>query len=77
MREVGNTQKSWKQLLLALAMIAGGVVAFFVLLALQGIDPDERPLGLFEWMLFGALVAPGFGYLVRWRQGGGGLKRRP
>ena len=69
-------QKSRKQLLLAVAMIAGGVVAFFVLLAVQGIDPDERPLGLAEWMLFGALVAPGFGYLVKWRQAGGSLKRR-
>jgi hypothetical protein len=51
----------------ALALIVGGLAAFFLFLFLTGHDPDERPLELWEWMLGGALVGPGFGYLIRWR----------
>lgn len=59
---------SRKDLFLALAMIAGGILAFFVFLFLVGADPDERRLGLVEWMVGGMLIAPGFGYLIRWRK---------
>ena len=64
----GIVQSSRTHLLGALAMIAGGVAAFFVVLALMGIDPDERPLGLLGWVLGGVLIGPGFGYLVRWKK---------
>lgn len=60
-------QNSRKPLLVALAMIVGGVVAFFAFLAVMGIDPDQRPLALSEWMVGGALIGPGFGYLIKWR----------
>lgn len=49
-------------------MIAGGVLAFFLVLAAMGIDPDEGRLGLLEWMIGGALIGPGFAYLIRWRK---------
>jgi hypothetical protein len=61
-------QESRNQFLIALAMIVGGVVAFFLFLFILGIDPDEQRLGVFEWMVGGALIGPGFGYLIRWRQ---------
>jgi len=60
-------QKDRKGLLVALAMIVAGVVAFFLFLFATGHDPDERPLTVFEWMLGGVLIAPGFGYLLKWR----------
>lgn len=59
---------SRKGLLVALAMIAGGVLAFFAFLFLTGADPDVRPLTLFQWVVGGILIAPGFGYLIRWRK---------
>jgi uncharacterized membrane-anchored protein YitT (DUF2179 family) len=61
-------QRSRKGLLIALALIAGGVAAFFLFLYLTGHDPDERPLTLVEWVIGGMLIGPGFGLLVRWRQ---------
>jgi hypothetical protein len=61
-------QESRNQFLIALAMIVGGVVAFFLFLFILGIDPDEQRLGVLEWMVGGALIGPGFGYLIRWRQ---------
>ncbi|MBB4097333.1 hypothetical protein [Sphingomonas kyeonggiensis] len=48
-------------------MIVAGLAAFFLFLFVTGHDPDERPLTLFEWVLAGALIAPGFGYLLKWR----------
>ncbi|MDH7810008.1 hypothetical protein SAMN05216358_0516 [Rhizobium sp. AN5] len=60
-------QKSHKSLILALALIIGGVLAFFLFLYLTGHDPDESPLTLIEWVIGGALIGPGFGYLLRWR----------
>ena len=63
-------QNSYKGLIVALALIAGGVVAFFLFLYITGHDPDERPLSLLEWVLAGALIGPGFGYLVRLRKMG-------
>ncbi|RYH95537.1 MAG: hypothetical protein EON48_18935 [Acetobacteraceae bacterium] len=59
---------SRKRLLVALALIAGGVLAFFAFLAVLGIDPDDRPLGLLEWIVAGVLIGPGFGYLIQWRR---------
>lgn len=61
-------QGSRKGLLVALALITGGVLAFFAFLALMGIDPDERPIGLFGWIIAGMLIGPGFGYLIQWRR---------
>ena len=49
-------------------MIAGGVLAFFAFLFFTGADPDVRPLSLFQWIVGGILIAPGFGYLIRWRR---------
>lgn len=61
---------SRKALFKAIALIVGGVAAFFLFLYLTGHDPDERPLALFEWVIGGMLMGPGFGYLVRWRTQG-------
>jgi len=60
-------QGNRKGLLVALALIVAGLAAFFLFLFVTGHDPDEKPLTLFEWMLGGALIAPGFGYLLKWR----------
>lgn len=57
-----------KELFAALALITGGVLVFFVFLALTGTDPDERPLGLLQWVIGGMLIAPGFGKLIHWRR---------
>jgi len=61
-------QNSRKSLIFALAMIVGGILAFFLFLYLTGHDPDESPLTLIEWVIAGVLIGPGFGYLVRWRR---------
>lgn len=61
-------QNSRKSLIFALAMIVGGILAFFLFLYLTGHDPDESPLTLIEWVIAGVLLGPGFGYLVRWRR---------
>ncbi|KQY21622.1 MULTISPECIES: hypothetical protein [Rhizobium/Agrobacterium group] len=61
-------QSSHKSLIFALAMIVGGILAFFLFLYLTGHDPDESPLTLIEWVIAGVLIGPGFGYLVRWRR---------
>ena len=61
-------QKSRKSLIFALAMIVGGILAFFLFLYLTGHDPDESPLTLIEWVIAGVLIGPGFGYLVRCRR---------
>lgn len=60
-------QSHRKSLFFSLALIVAGVLAFFLFLFLTGHDPDETPLTLMEWMLAGALIAPGFAYLLRWR----------
>ena len=60
-------KSSRKGLFVALALIVAGVAAFFLFLFLTGHDPDERPLTLFEWVLGGLLIGPGFGYLIKWR----------
>jgi hypothetical protein len=54
--------------LAAIVLILGGVALFFLFLFLTGHDPDERPLTLVEWVLGGALIGPGFGYLINWRR---------
>ena len=59
---------SRKGLFIALALIAGGVLVFFLGLAALGVDSDTHPLGLLDWIIGGALIAPGFAYLIRWRQ---------
>jgi hypothetical protein len=61
-------QSSRKALLTAIVLILGGVALFFLFLFLTGHDPDERPLTLVEWVLGGALIGPGFGYLINWRR---------
>ncbi|NTF08003.1 hypothetical protein G6L37_17695 [Agrobacterium rubi] len=61
-------QNSRNRLILALALIVAGVLAFFLFLYLTGHDPDERPLTLIEWVIGGALIGPGFGYLLKWRK---------
>ncbi|MDQ0250656.1 hypothetical protein ACCC88_12140 [Sphingomonas sp. Sphisp140] len=62
-------QKDRKSLLIAVALIVAGVAAFFLFLFVTGHDPDERPLTLFEWVLGGILIGPGFGYLLKARNG--------
>ncbi len=52
----------------AICAIVVGVAGFFLFLYLTGHDPDERPLTLFEWVLAGILVGPGFGLLLKWRR---------
>lgn len=61
-------QGSRKGLFVALALIFGGVLAFFAFLAVMGIDPDKRQIGLVEWIVAGVLIGPGFGYLIQWRR---------
>lgn len=61
-------QGSRRGLYVALGLIAGGVVAFFAILGVLGIDPDKQDVGLFGWVLGGVLIGPGFGYLIRWRK---------
>ena len=61
-------QNSRNSLILALALIVAGILAFFLFLYLTGHDPDESPLTLVEWVIAGVLIGPGFGYLVRWRR---------
>ena len=61
-------QNSRKGLFVAVGMIAGGTLAFFVFLEFMGIDLDQRPLGLFGWMVGGVLIGPGFGYLIKWKR---------
>ena len=61
-------ENSRNSLILALALIVGGVLAFFLFLYLTGHDPDESPLTLLEWVLGGVLIGPGFGYLLKWRR---------
>ncbi|NTB99354.1 hypothetical protein G6M84_23135 [Agrobacterium tumefaciens] len=62
---------SSRDLIIAAALIVGGLVAFFLFLYLTGHDPDETPLGLMEWIIAGALLGPGFGYLLKWRKNRG------
>lgn len=62
---MGNSRKG---LFIALLMIVAGVVTFFAFLAAIGADPDQHPLGLFEWVVGGVLIAPGFAYLIRWKK---------
>ena len=57
-------QSSRKGFLTAVGLILGGLALFFLFLFLTGHDPDERPLTLVEWVLGGALIGPGFGYLI-------------
>ncbi|SCB37510.1 hypothetical protein [Rhizobium hainanense] len=61
-------QDSRKRLIVALAMIVGGVAAFFLFLFVTDHDPDESPLTLIDWVIGGILIGPGFGYLVKWRR---------
>lgn len=61
-------QSSRKAFLTGLALILGGLALFFLFLFFVGHDPDERPLSFGEWMLAGALIGPGVGYLVNWKR---------
>ena len=54
--------------LFPITLLIGGVIAFFLFLYVTGHDPDERPLALVEWVIGGALIGPGFGYLIKWRR---------
>ena len=60
-----------KHLVGALALLVAGVAMFFLFPYITGHDPDERPLTLVEWVIAGMLVAPGFGYLIKWRKADG------
>ncbi len=60
-------RKPGKELLLALALIAGGTLAFLVFLAVTG-DGDDRPFGLLDWIVGGVTIGPGFGALIKSRQ---------
>lgn len=59
---------SSRDLIIAATLIIGGLAAFFLFLYLTGHDPDESPLSLMEWIIAGALLGPGFGYLLKWRK---------
>ena len=59
---------SRKGLLLAVALLAGGTLAFLAFLAVTGDGDDGHTLGLLDWIVAGALIGPGFGYLIKWRQ---------
>ncbi len=61
-------QRTRSGLLIALASILLGVLAFFLFLYVIGHDPDESPLTLMEWVVAGMLIGPGFGLLLRWRR---------
>ncbi len=61
-------ESSRRHLLVAVGLLVAGVAAFFLFLYVTGHDPDERPLTLVEWVIGGVLVAPGFGYLIKWRK---------
>lgn len=61
-------QRTRSGLLIALASILLGALAFFLFLYVIGHDPDESPLTLMEWVVAGMLIAPGFGLLLRWRR---------
>ena len=61
-------QSSRKGFLTAVGLILGSLALFFLFLFFTGHDPDERPLTLVEWMLGGALIGPGFGYLINWKR---------
>lgn len=61
-------QATRKALFTALGMIVAGVLAFFLVLELLGIDLDQRPVGLDVYLIGGVLIGPGFGYLIRWRR---------
>ncbi|PYE30141.1 hypothetical protein C8J33_11744 [Rhizobium sp. PP-CC-3G-465] len=63
------TQCFRKSILFPITLMFAGVVAFFLFLYVTGHDPDEKPLTLIHWIIGGALIGPGFGYLVQWRQG--------
>ncbi len=62
---------SRKSLLLALGLIAVGTLAFIVFLGITGDGDDNRSFGLRDWLVAGALIGPGFGYLIKWRRGRG------
>lgn len=61
-------QNSRKSLIRAFVLIVGGILAFFLFLYLTGHDPDQSPLTMIEWVIGGALIGPGFGYLLKWRK---------
>ena len=60
-----------RDLFVGLALLVAGVAAFFLFLYATGHDPDERRLSLLEYVIAGALVGPGFGYLVKWTKSRG------
>ncbi len=59
---------SHKSRLLALGLIAVGALAFIAFLGITGDGDDDRSFGLLDWLVAGALIGPGFGYLIKWRR---------
>ncbi|KQO79518.1 hypothetical protein FS764_23490 [Agrobacterium vitis] len=57
-----------KSILFPITLMLAGIAAFFFFLFMTGHDPDEKPLTLIHWIIGGALIGPGFGYLIQWRR---------
>ena len=57
-----------KSVIFPIVLIFGGVAAFFLFLFVTDHNPDEKPLTLLHWVIGGALIGPGFGYLIQWRR---------
>ncbi|PYB77113.1 hypothetical protein DMY87_01705 [Rhizobium wuzhouense] len=62
------TQGFRKSILFPIILMFAGAAAFLLLLYVTGHDPDEKPLTLAQWMTGGALIGPGFAYLIKWRR---------
>lgn len=62
-------QKPRKQLLLALGAIVVGTLGFLAFLAVTGDADDGHSLGMIDWVVAGMLIGPGFGLLIKSRQG--------
>jgi hypothetical protein len=55
-----------RSLLIAIAVIALGVVAFLAYLSFVCGDCDNHSYSFLDWVIGGVLIGPGFGLLVRW-----------
>lgn len=55
-----------RSLLIALAVIAVGVVAYFAYLSWACGECDNHAYTVLDWVIAGVLMGPGFGLLVRW-----------
>ena len=53
-------------MLVAIASITVGVVAYFAYLSWVCGDCDNHAYSLLDWVIAGVLIGPGFGLLIRW-----------